>query len=68
MNEKVTAKEVVNLRRLPSVEHEDATVVTQLKNGDIAVRTGINEDVGWSRVEYDGQVLYCVSSYLMPAE
>ena len=68
VNEKVTAKEVVNLRRLPSVEHEDATVVTQLKNGDIAVRTGINEDVGWSRVEYDGQVLYCVSSYLMPAE
>ena len=68
VNEKVTAKEVVNLRKLPSVEHADATVVTQLKNGDIAVRTGINEDVGWSRVEYDGQVLYCVSSYLMPAE
>ena len=65
VNEKVTAKEVVNLRRLPSVEHADATVVTQLKNGDIAVRTGINEDVGWSRVEYNGQVLYCVSSYLI---
>ena len=38
--------------------------MTQLKNGDTAIRTGINEDVGWSRVEYQGQVLYCVSSYL----
>lgn len=68
VNEKVTAKEYVNLRKLPSVEHADATVVCQLKNGDVAIRTGINEDVGWSRVEYNGQVLYCVSSYLMLVE
>ena len=68
VNEKVTAKEYVNLRKLPSVENEQATVVCQLKNGDVAVRTGINEDLGWSRVEYNGQVLYCVSSYLKPAE
>lgn len=68
VNEKVTAKEYVNLRKLPSVEREDATVVCQLKNGDIAIRTGINEDLGWSRVEYNGQVLYCVSSYLKLAE
>lgn len=68
VNEQVTAKDVVNLRKLPSVEHEDATVVAQLKNGEVITRTGINEDVGWSRVVYNGQTLYCVSSYLMPAE
>lgn len=64
VNEKVTAKNYVNLRRLPSVEHEDATVVAQLNYGEVAVRTGINEDLGWSRLEYNGQVVYCVSSYL----
>jgi len=64
VNEKVTAKDVVNLRMLPSVTNPEAVVVCQLKKGDIATRTGINDDVGWSRVAYNGQVLYCVSSYL----
>ena len=68
VNEKVTAKEKVNLRALPSVEHEDAKVVAVLKNGDIAVRTGINRDLGWSRVEYQGKVLYCVSSMIKTVE
>ena len=68
VNEQVTAKELVNLRTLPSVEHEDSQVVAQLKNGEVITRTGINTDVGWSRVEYNGQILYCVSSYLMLAE
>lgn len=66
--EKVTAKELVNLRTLPSTEHPDVKVVAQLKHGDIAIRTGINHDLGWSRVEYNGQVLYCVSSYLIEVE
>lgn len=68
VRESVTAKDVVNLRTLPSVTHENSKVVCQLEHGDVAIRTGINDDVGWSRVEYDGQVLYCVSSYLMAAE
>ncbi len=68
VSEQVTAKDAVNLRTLPSTEHPDVKVVTQLKNGQIALRTGINRDLGWSRVEYDGQVLYCVSSYLKKAE
>ena len=68
VNEKVTAKEYANLRKLPSTEHEDATVVCQLHNGETAIRTGINEDLGWSRVEFNGQVLYCVSSLLKPIE
>jgi len=68
VNHKVTAKDAVNLRTLPSVTHEDAQVVVQIKNGEVVTRTGINIDLGWSRVEYNGQTLYCVSSYLMTVE
>ncbi|MCR4902834.1 MAG: glycoside hydrolase family 25 protein [Butyrivibrio sp.] len=63
-NEVVTAKDIVNLRSKPSVTDEDSAVVATLSNGETAIRTGINNDYGWSRVEYNGQVLYCVSSYL----
>jgi uncharacterized protein YgiM (DUF1202 family) len=64
VNEKVTAKIEVNLRTLPSVEHPDCKVVTLLKNGTVVTRTGINDDLGWSRLEYEGQTVYCVSSML----
>lgn len=60
----VTAKELVNLRTLPSVTHENSQVAAQVANGEVIRRTGVNNDVGWSRVEYNGQILYCVSSYL----
>ncbi len=63
-NEQVTPKIEVNLRTLPSVTNPDATVVATIRNGEIVTRTGINTDVGWSRVEYNGQTLYCVSSYV----
>ncbi|MDD6811137.1 MAG: GH25 family lysozyme [Lachnospiraceae bacterium] len=63
-NEQVTAKIEVNLRTLPSVTNSDATVVAVLHNGEYVTRTGINEEYGWSRVEYNGQTLYCISSYL----
>lgn len=65
--EKVTAKDVVNLRTLPSTEHPDVRIVAQLNHGEVVIRTGINHDLGWSRVEYNGQILYCVSSYLTEA-
>lgn len=68
VDEKVTAKELVNLRNIPSVDDPESKVIAQLKNGEIATRTGINTDVGWSRVEYNGQTLYCVSSLLKKAE
>ncbi len=67
-NELVTAKDIVNLRNKPSVTDEDSVVVATLSNGETAVRTGYNAEYGWSRVEYNGQVLYCVSSYLKLAE
>ncbi len=68
VNEWVTPKDAINLRTLPSVTNENSQVVVKVLNGEVLHRTGINNDVGWSRVEYNGQILYCVSSYLMPAE
>lgn len=67
-NDIVTAKIEVNLRTLPSVTNESALVVATLSNGEYITRTGINQEYGWSRVEYNGQTLYCVSSYLQTAE
>jgi len=67
-DELVTPKEAVNLRTLPSVTHPDSKVVVKLPYGSKVKRTGINEDVGWSRVEYEGQTLYCVSSYVFVTE
>ena len=66
--DRVTAKMEVNLRSLPSVEDPRCVVVAKLKNGEVVVRNGINRDLGWSRVEYQGQTLYCVSNYLTAAE
>ena len=68
VNERVTAKDEVNLRSMPSVTDANSQVVATIKNGEVVVRTGINNEQGWSRVEYNGQTLYCVSSYLMTAE
>ena len=64
VDEMVTAKELVNLRTLPSVTNANSQVVAQVRNGEVIHRTGINSDLGWSRIEYNGQILYCVSSYL----
>ncbi len=63
-NDQVTAKIEVNLRALPSVTNSDAVVVAVLHNGEYAARTGINEDYGWSRLSYNGQTVYAISSYL----
>ena len=68
VEEQVTPKDAVNLRTLPSTTHPDVEVVVKLEKGEVVMRTGINEDVGWSRVEWNGQILYCISSYLRLAE
>lgn len=64
VEDRVTAKKAVNLRSLPSVEDPRCVVVAQLDHGVVIRRTGINHDLGWSRVDYNGQPLYCVTSYL----
>ena len=61
VNEQVTAKSETNLRTLPSVT--DSQVVYTLKNGEYITRTGISAN-GWSRLDYNGQTVYAVSSYL----
>lgn len=62
VNETVTAKQETNLRSQPSTQ-DDGTIVCRLVHGDTAVRTGIGHN-GWSRVIYNGQTLYAVTSYL----
>ncbi len=64
VNEKMTAKEEVNLRNMPSVTDANSKVMAVIVNGDVVTRTGVNHELGWSRVEYNGQTLYCISSYL----
>lgn len=68
VEDKVTAKKAVNLRSLPSVDDPRCVVVAQLDNGVVIRRTGINHDLGWSRVDYNGQPLYCITSYLKVVE
>lgn len=63
-DEMVSPKIEVNLRNIPSVTNAESTVVVTAQYGEVFRRTGINEDLGWSRVEYNGQILYCVSSYV----
>lgn len=64
VTELVTAKEEVNLRTLPSTQGD---VVTLLKHGTVITRTGIG-DKGWSRLDFNGQVVYAITSYLEPAQ
>lgn len=68
IEDRVTAKEIVNLRNIPSVTREDSVIVAHLKNGEVVTRTGINNEMGWSRVNYNGRTLYCISSYLKNVE
>ncbi len=62
VNETVTAKQETNLRNEPSTNN-DASIVGKLTHGDTATRTGIGHN-GWSRLIYNGQTLYAVTSYL----
>jgi len=68
INDRVTPKIEINLRAKPSVTDPGAVVVATIRNGEVVTRTGINGDVGWSRVIYNGQTLYCVNQYLTSAE
>lgn len=65
VNESVTAKDVTNLRDYPSTV--DSTIIATLQSGDWAIRTGISPK-GWSRIDYNGQTLYAMSSLLLTEE
>ncbi len=59
----VTAKEEVNLRDKPTTD--SSNVVYTLKNGEYITKTGVCEQSGWARLEYNGQIVYCIDSFLM---
>ena len=67
-NDTVTPKEYVNLRTEPSTAQGKATVRCVMNKGEQAHRTGYSPDAGWSRLEYNDEVLYVVTSYLEKAE
>ncbi len=60
VNEQVTAKEVTNLRVSPTTKSD---IVVTLKNGEFVTRTGVGTK-GWSRLDYNGQTVYAITSYL----
>lgn len=67
-DDNISPKEYVNLRLEPSTSEGNATVHCRLNYGEIVHRTGISEEFGWSRVEYDEYVLYVVTSYMYVVE
>ena len=60
----MTTDRNVNLRTEPSTAQGGASVSAQISPGLTAKRTGISVDAGWSRVEFNGLVLYVVTSFM----
>lgn len=58
----VTAKTETNLRSAPTTN--DSQVIYTLKNGEFAELKG-KSDKGWSKLIYNGQTVYAISSYLL---
>lgn len=61
VDEHVTAKEETNLRTSPSTQNSE--VVHLLTNGEYVRRIGVHSN-GWSKLEYNGQIVYAITSYL----
>lgn len=59
-NDRMTAKSEVNLRALPTTNSE---ILGSLKSGTFLERTAISNK-GWSRLIFNGQTVYAVTSYL----
>ncbi|MCI8417609.1 MAG: glycoside hydrolase family 25 [Lachnospiraceae bacterium] len=62
VQEQVTALDEINLRRRMD-QNDPENIVTQLKNGQVALRTGKGSN-GWSRLWYQGQTVYAVTRLL----
>lgn len=62
VDEQVTAKDETNLRTQPTTG-EGSTVVYTLKKGEYVRRIGVHTN-GWSKLEYNGQTVYAITSYL----
>ena len=64
MSGRVTAKSETNLRTGPTTVGTE--VVYTLKKGEFVEITG--EYNGWTRILYNGQTVYAISSYLITEE
>lgn len=63
MNDTVTTTTDLRLRSTPDSSVDNNIVATAAKGTELK-RTGINDAIGWSQVEYNGQTLYCATRYL----
>ncbi len=61
VSDKVTPKISVNLRTQPTT---DSDIVAEVQNGIVLQRIGKNSAKGWSKISYNGQTVYAVTSYL----
>ena len=59
-NDTVTAKDKTNLRAAPSTKSK---IVATISNKTVVKRIGIGTN-GWSKLEYKGQTVYAITSYL----
>lgn len=59
----ITSKSKTNLRDAPDINNSE--VVIQLENGSYVHRIGISYETGWSKVEYNGDTLYCWTEYMV---
>ncbi|MDR2888700.1 MAG: glycoside hydrolase family 25 [Lachnospiraceae bacterium] len=66
VGDRVTAKETTNLRTGPSTA-DPGTIVVSITNGEVVTRIATGDN-GWSQIDYNGQTLYAVTSYLQPAQ
>ncbi len=62
VNDQVTAKDEVNVRSTME-QGDDSNIIGRVYNGEVVSRTGIGIN-GWSRIQYNGEVGYVVSSYV----
>ncbi len=63
VQDSVTPTKAVNLRTVPNTGSDDSIVV-KVENGEVLHRIGVNKEMGWSKVLYHGQILYCSSMHL----
>lgn len=66
----VSTVEKVNLRAKPTTQDSVSPIVIELKKDEVVHRIGVSVDADhtYSKVEYNGQILYCVSKYLVVVE
>jgi len=63
-DDQIRSKDRVNLRTEPSTARGDHSVRTNIGRGVVLHRTGYTADGAWSRVEYNGEILYIINSYV----